>query len=190
MTYANSVNCQINTGEKQHAAMPKQQQDAAAEGGKLAAINAQDQRLSGVNLQKDDKGNVSLDREPTDEVMLSTSSVSTTSNESRAKISSFVAHLAETGENMDKFAQKTIARLGESIEDAERNRYNSNRLVAKIAEFKIGILQQVLSRLGVSARELDDIRQSIRAEVVSSNESGLVHVVHDETLSEVVAHHG
>ncbi|MBU1027168.1 MAG: hypothetical protein KKA31_05495 [Candidatus Margulisbacteria bacterium] len=175
----NSLGAELSNIEKFYA-NPKQQhqQDDAAREVTMAPA---EQRLSGVFMRKDDKGNVKVEME-SDRIALSSTTVALDSSPKPI----LVAALSHAKERLDQFKKKLFTKLLETYEEAFKNTFNHNRLVANVAKWTIGNVLEKLVSLGMNQRELGEIRSNIRYAMIEETNQKMSQISYDEALFEVV----
>jgi hypothetical protein len=71
-------------------------------------------------------------------------------------------------------------------ENAYSNSFSHNRLLASVGEWMQGNISALLSKLGVSGKEMGKLRKKIRRGMIEQNKGALSHIVYDETMLEIV----
>ena len=171
----------MSLGPKEHALLAKKiGRNPAAEAETAVATSRDEMRDSGLQWEKTEGKNGQEGETRLaggDSVSIGATTVTATATPAAIKAATATVDLR----------QNLINKFIRLYEDTYSNCFSHNRLVAKVAEWTTGNIIGRLALLGTSPQELADIRERVRANLITQNKTALSQVFYDEALLEIVA---
>ncbi len=174
-----SLNVGIN---KEHAAVfskpiGKENPQAEAEAAKVSQGPVRETGKQWENrVVKNGQKETHLSTNLKDSVSLRASSVATPDAIKAPSLLSYVRN------GLDQLKKNIL----EQFEAHQSNRYSHNRLLGKVSDWMSGFLAAAAMRLGVSPKELDDVRARVRENLINQNQVAMFQVVYDGKTLDVV----
>lgn len=158
---------------KEYAIKKPQLPNPNEDGAKISQAASQDVRESGLNWLQDDKAEISLSGDISDESSLL--STSTTLN---------APSLDSVGS--PKLLDGLKNKFRDIFVSSYSNIFSHNRLLSKVSEWMVGNVMEHLALMGMSPQELEGLKGQVRSDLISQNQNALHQVIYDETMHEVV----
>ena len=147
-SFDGNIGTELNNQAKYYAAAKQQQQPPVAQQAQQLAVQAKDQKDSGVSWTKAGNGKdpVISTQEENDTLSLSSTSISLASADARPAL---VKASGAVSENLNNFRQSLIANIYDSIEAAVRKEHSYDAMQARFGASDLdGIMSKLFLRLG------------------------------------------
>jgi len=129
------------------------------------------------NLRWDETGDSSGPETESHLTSIAQTGFSTVVAPQRAKLSDVIAN----------FRDSMKERFSAALKTNYANCFHHNRLIAKVAEWTVGITMGILHRMGIDPAQTDAMLAEIKDDLSQKNEDGMAQVFYDETMLEIVA---